>query len=322
MTQDKEQQREGRSLGRPEALQAARGLAGEQEGVLGRRQLAGLGVPRWVVRVELRAQRWCQTGRQTVCLHNGPLSAAATRWVAVLEVGAGAALDGVSSLQHAGVDALCDSEVHVIVRKGSTPQRPPGVVVHESRRYREADVLTNGLRRTRPAVAAVHAALWASTDRQARFFVLLVVQRQLAPVDAVATVVGAVRRHARRRLLRELVVELGAGIRSLGELDVAQDMRGRGLPEPARQVLRRRPSGTEYLDCDFDEYGVTMEIDGAGHDEPEQRLSDLVRDISSATKGRTVVRLAMVAYSLDRERVLDALEELFASRGWRRDDAA
>lgn len=227
-------------------------------------------------------------------------------------------LDGVSALQEAGVSALTDELIHVIVPKGATPARAAGVRVHESRLFRESDITGAGIRRVRPAVAAVHAALWARTDRQATYFLVLVVQQHLARVTDVAEAVGRVRRHRRRLLLRSVVGELDGGVRALSELEVGRDLRARGLPEPVRQVVRRRPSGTEYLDCDLPAYGVTLEIDGAGHAEPWQQLSDLVRDITLAAEHRVVVRLPVAVYMLDRERVLDALDELLTSRGWAR----
>ena len=303
-------------LDRPAALAAARTLAADQEGALSRRQLSRAGVPRWVVRLEVSAGRWQRTGRQTVVVHNGPLSLRTRCWIGVLEVGQRAALDGVTALRWAGVDALKDEEVHVLVPKGSTPAHPADVEVHESRLYREEDIMTAGIRRVRPAVAAVHAALWAATDRQATYFLILVVQKRLAPVAEVAAVVGRLRRHRRRLMLRTVVTELAGGVRALSELDVARDMRRRGLPEPQRQVLRRRPSGTEYLDCELPAYQLTLEIDGVGHEEPWQRLSDLVRDITLIAEGRATVRIPVAVYVLDRERVLDALEELLVARGW------
>jgi very-short-patch-repair endonuclease len=309
-------------LDRFAALRAARALAERQDGVLGRRQLLAAGIPRWVVRCELSSGRWQRTGRQTVVAHNGPLEAQARRRIAVLEVGVRAALDGVTALQAAGVTALDDEEIHVITPKSSTPRHPAGVRVHESRLFREEDVVGIGVRRVRPATAAVHAALWAPTDRQATYFLILVVQQRLARARDLHDAVSVLRRHRRRALLRRVVGELAGGVRSLGELDVARDFRRRGLPEPARQVLRRRPSGTQYLDCELPEYGVTIEIDGAGHDEPWQRLADLVRDIATAAEGRVAVRLPLLTYSLDRDRVLDALADLLASRGWRDASAA
>lgn len=298
-------------------LTAAR-LAAEQSRAVSRRQLYAGGVPRWLVRLEVRSGRWQRTGRQTVVLHNGPLDAATRRAVAVLEAGPRAALDGVSALQAAGLDVLTDELVHVAVPRGTRRRRVPGARLRETRRFREADVVAPGLRRTQPAVAAVHAALWAATDRQATYVLTLTVQQGLCRPADLSDAAAAVRRHPRRRLLARVVLELADGARSLGELDVARAMRSRGLPEPARQAVRRRPSGTQYLDADFPDHDVTLEIDGVQHDLPDRRLADLVRDLALATEGRTVVRIPLVAWRLDEALVLDGLEQLFGSRGWRR----
>lgn len=298
-------------------LTAAR-LAADQCAVASRRQLLAAGVPRWLLRSEVRAGRWRSTGPQTLALHNGPLDAAGHRWVAVLEAGPRAALDGVSALQAAGVDHLTDEGVTVVVPKGTRRRRMPGVRVRETRRYREEDVIRSGVPRTAPAVAAVHAALWAVTDKQATYFLTLAVQQGLCRPADLSDAAAAVRRHPRRRLLAQVVLDLADGSRSLGELDVARSMRTRGLPEPVRQAVRRRPSGTQYLDADFPSYGISMEIDGSQHDLPQQRLADLVRDLALATEGRTTVRIPLVAWRLDEAAVLDALEELFRSRGWHR----
>jgi very-short-patch-repair endonuclease len=275
-------------------------------------------VPRWLIRLELAQGRWCTGGRQTLVLHNGPLTEQQRRWVALLEVGSRASLAGITALQQAGLRGLDEQLIHVITPKGSTPGHPPGVRVHESRRFREEDVtVVGGLRCVAPPAAAVQAALWASTDRQATLFVSMSVQQRLTPVSRLHDAVLAVRRHPRRRLLLRLVADLAGGSQTLGELDVVAALRRRGLPQPEQQAIRRRPSGVEYLDCDFPAYEITLEIDGAGHDEPLQQLADLVRDIALTAEGRSVIRLPMIAWRLDEEQVLDSLETLFRARGWR-----
>lgn len=301
--------------GRALALRVAR----QQAGVATREQLYRAGVPRWLVRRELGVGRWRRTGRRTVALHNGPLPLAARQWVAVLEVGRRSALAGVTALQVGGVGVLNDTDLHVITPKGSAPPRVPGVVVHESRRWREEDVRRDaGVPRTVPAVSAVQAALWARTERQATYLLVVAVQQRVATVAQLAEVLERVRRHRFRRALLRALDELNGGVRSVGELDVALAMRERGLPEPDRQLLRVRASGRQYLDADFDAYGITLEVDGVQHDEPVHRLADLLRDLGLTTDGRTVVRLPLVVWRWDRAAVLDALEDLFRSRGWRR----
>lgn len=295
---------------------AAQALGADQSLVANRRQLAAAGVPHWVVRHELRVGRWQPWGSQVVILHNGPLSAATRRAAAVLEVSPVAALDGVSALQEAGITGLDDTLVVVSAPKGSRPRRPPDVRVRETRRFRESDVVGGAIRRMRPAVAAVHAALWAVSDRQATLFLTLTVQQRRATAATLATELATVRSHRRRAFLTQILLDLAGGAHSLGELDVGRGLRRRGLPEPVRQSVRQRPNGKEYLDCEFPEFGLVLEIDGAGHLQALQALSDLIRDLHLATEGHTVIRIPLIAWRLDEESVLDALELLFRSRGW------
>jgi very-short-patch-repair endonuclease len=293
--------------------------AEQQAGVLCRRQLRDVGVPRWLLQLEVRSGRWRRTGRQTVVVHNGPLSAGTRRVITVMEVGRRAALDGVSALQQHGVSTLGDALVHVIAPKGCGPSKPRGAVVHESRRFREQDVVVvGGARTVEPATAAVHAALWASTDRQASLFLLVVVQQRKADARQLAAAVTLVRRHHRRRLLLRVVAEAAGGVQSLGELDVAVAMRQRGLPEPDRQVVRRRPSGVQYLDVRFSRYGVVLEIDGEQHDDVEHRVADTLRDFELVADGDAALRLPLAVWRLATEQVLDRLERVLVSRGWRR----
>lgn len=301
-----------------EARQRLTELAALRDGVLDRREVLRSGVPRWVLRLELRTGRWKAAGPVAVVTHNGPLTDPQRRAVAAVGTGPRAALDGVSALQQHGVTVEDDGRLHVIVPKSANPLHPPGVRVHESRRFREADVVVvDGVRTVRPATAAVHAALWARTDKEAQLFPLLVVQQRVARPEDLVDAAALVRRSKRRRLLGLLIADIAGGVRSVGELDVARALRRRGLPEPSRQVVRRRPSGTQYLDCRFDAYALTLEVDGVQHADPLQVLLDLLRDLALTAEGDAVVRLPLVAWRLGEAQVLDALERLFTARGWR-----
>ena len=298
------------------SLRRARRIAQDQALIAHRRQLYAAGVARWVVRRELRAGRWQRTGRSTLALHNGPLDVEARRWVAVLESGPRAALSGVSALQHDGIDALTDDAIHIAVPQGAERRRLPGVVRHETRRLREQDVVTIGLRRTTPAVSAVFAALWAVTERQAVFFLVLPVQQGRCTAAHLAEALERVRRHRFRAALWRAVADIAEGARSVGELDIGRALARRGLPRPDRQVKRSRPDGTVFLDLAWDAWGLTLEVDGVQHDLPWMQLSDTLRDLGTLAEGKVVMRVPLLAWRLDEARVLDGVEAVFRSRGW------
>jgi very-short-patch-repair endonuclease len=296
---------------------AAERLAEDQCGVLSRRQVYALGISRWQVRAQVEARRWRRTGRQTVATRTGALSVEQRRWVAVLETCPSAALAGVTALQAAGLSSITEDVLHVIAPKSSRPRRAPGVHVHESRRFREVDVLTNGVRRVRVPVAVVQAALWAVSDRQAALFVVTSVQQRLVRVADVAEALTTVRRHKRRRLLLQLVADIADGAQSLGELDLTAALRRRGLPPPTRQVVRQLSGGRVYLDAEWEQYRLRLEIDGAQHEEVEGRLDDACRDLELAADGGGPVRVPLLALRLDEDAVLVRLEAVLRARGWR-----
>ena len=105
----------------------------------------------------------------------------ARRWWAVLEVGRHAAVDGVSALQHAGLRGFSQALLQVSVNKSGYYGRPSGVRVYETRRRTPDDLISLGLPRVRPAVAAVRGALWATSNRQAALILIIRVQQRIVP---------------------------------------------------------------------------------------------------------------------------------------------
>lgn len=99
-----------------ELLTRARDLAEESGGVLSRAQLRAIGVGRDRVAAHVRAGRWRLHGRQSVAVHTGDLSTLARAWRAVHESGGDARIDGVSSLQAAGVSGLTDEAGRALPR--------------------------------------------------------------------------------------------------------------------------------------------------------------------------------------------------------------
>lgn len=289
--------------------------AAARDGVLGRRALYAVGVTRWQIAAEVRAGRWSRGGRQAVVV--APGDARRRGWqVALLEVGGRGALAGVTALQAAGLDGVETSLCHVIVPKSSRPRRPQGVLVHESRRFREDEVLRGELDRVAPAVAAVQAGMWAVSDRQAAFFLTIAVQQRLCTVQDLAAAMEVVRRHRRRRLLLAVVADVAVGAQSMGELDFARLCRRSGLPEPDRQVVHRLPQGTAVLDVEWRAYRVVAEIDGVQHLQVAAVVADALRDNEMRLRGVTVLRIPVLALRTDPAPFLAQVRRALQQGGW------
>ena len=292
-------------------------MAAGQEGVLSRPQLYALELTRWEVRANLVAGRWQRLGRQTVATHAGPVTDAALRWVAVLEGGPRAFLDGISSLQAGGLRKFDSDVIRVSVPRGARIRRVRGVDIRQTRRWAADDLAPGtGVPRTRNEVAAVRAALWARSDKQAALVLTMVVQQGLVTAEQLGVQMLRVRRDRRRQFLHALLLDLIGGVRSLGEREFARACRQRGLPEPTRQAVRKGRGGTYYLDVFWDEWNVVVEIDGIHHLWAQNVVDDALRQ-NDITLGKAVVlRLPLLGFRVAIDDFFDQIEQALVAAGW------
>lgn len=284
---------------------AARTAAHEQDGVLSRKQLRSLGIDARMIRREVAAERWRVHGRQTVAVHTSDLGEEARRWRAVWEVGERiAAVDGVSSLHAVGLRGYKDNQVHVSVLHTHDIEPVAGVRIHKVARRVPDEFLTNGVPRTRPDVAAIRAAHWAASDRQAALLLCLPVQQRIVTGTQLRQSRVHVRGQTRRRLIDDLIGDIADGAQSLGELDFAAACRQRGLPEPDRQEIRFDPRGAVYLDVRWHN-GLVVEIDGAAHRWGLAVADDNLR-ANSVTLGEDIVlNIDLVGWRLAQSSYMD-----------------
>ncbi|QBR93631.1 hypothetical protein [Nocardioides euryhalodurans] len=294
----------------------ARIVAGDQGWVLSRPQMYALGITRWEIRGELRSGRWQRVGDQSICLHNATVDDVGHLWAAVFQGGPRACLDGVASLRASGLVRYEEERIRVSVPRGARVRRSHRYDIRQTRRWQAEDLAPGGIPRTRVDVAAVRAALWARTDRQATYLLTLVVQQGLTTPEALGTALLRVRRDRRRLLLHTVLHDLLDGARSLGELDVGNELRRRGLPAPQRQVLRRDYRNRYYLDLHWPRWRLVVEVDGIHDAWAENVVRDALRQNALALDGDTVLRLPLLGYRLAREEFFDQIEQALVRAGW------
>jgi very-short-patch-repair endonuclease len=246
----------------------------------------------------------------------GSLTRTQQLWAAVFEAGPRAFLDGAAALEVAGLQRYQTDRIRVSVPRGARVRRARGLDIRQTRRWHADDVVGSGLPRARPEVAAVRAALWAQSDRQAALVLTMAVQQEIASVEAIALELLRILRDKRRILVQQVVLDLMGGVRSLGELDFARECRRRGIPEPTRQVVRRGRHGRYYLDVYWDEWGVVVEIDGIHHSWAEQIVGDALRH-NHVTLGHDIVlRLPLLGLRVAADEFFEQICEALRSRGW------
>lgn len=108
----------------------------------------------------VRADRWQRLRSQCIYVHTGPVPEAADLWSAAFEAGPRAFLDGECALLAAGLANYEASSIRVSVPHGAKVRRGQRLNIRQTRRWAADDLHTrSGVRRTRPAVATIRAAM-------------------------------------------------------------------------------------------------------------------------------------------------------------------
>ena len=191
----------------------------------------------------------------------------------------------------------------------SRPERP----ARQSRRWSADDAAPSRIPRTRNEVAAIRAALWAPSDKAAAYVLTRVVQDGFARPEDLGRALLPVLRDKRRLFLHAIVNDLLDGGRTLTEIDVVRELRRRGLPPPAQQVLRKDQRNRYYLDLSWPDLGVVVEIDGIHHTWANNVIGDALRQNALSLSGDVVLRLPLLGLRLQPDDFFAQIEEALAA---------
>lgn len=303
---------------RDRILAQLRKTAAVQGGVISRAQAYAAGLTRGEVRAQIRAERWQRVWSRSICLHTGPVSALGRRWAAVFEGGSRGMLDGESSLIASGLEHYESIAHRVSVPRGVKPLRGLGLDIRRTRRWSEDDLAPSGVPRTRVPVAAVRAAMWARSDKQAALLLTMPVQQGMTTAEKLGEALLAVKRDRRLPLMHSVVLDLLGGARSLGELDFAGECRQRGLPEPDRQSVRKGRDGRYYLDVRWADHRVVVEVDGIHHTWADTVVPDALRQNEVSLEDAVVLRLPLLGLRIAADDFFDQIERALRAGGWLR----
>ena len=295
-------------------------LAAQHDGVVTRAMLRAAGITTDQIRGHVEAGSWHVAGWHTLAISGREPTGRGLWWRALWESGTRSVLDGPTALLAAGLTGWSENQVHVSVPNDARVRPLEGVRVHRPRAI--GDSIGSGLRRTKPHVAVVRAALWARSDRAAATLVAMTVQQRLTTPSALLAEWATVRAAPRRALLDAVIADVCDGAHSMGELDLARLCRAAGLPPADRQAVRTGPRGTVHLDAWWDEEGVHVEVQGAHHYVGTAVVDDALRanEVVIADDAITL-QIPVLALRLQPHRCLDQLRRALAA-GRRRRRAA
>jgi hypothetical protein len=277
------------------------------------------------VQAQLDGRRWQSPLPNVLVTHNGPLTEQQRMWVVLLGGPPGTRLHGLSALAYDGLKRLGPDHLAVVIPGSSANPRARQlrlpddwhVAVRWSTKLADADVNPRAIPpRTRPPRSVVDAASERVAPRRARVIVLASVQQGLITAGQLWDALSRRGRCRNRRIIVESIIDADGGVQSLPEKDFDQLVRRLGLPEPRRQRVVRRRDGRHYLDAEWPELGIRVEIHGIPHSWVANWDDDLLRQNDIALDGGLLV-FSSYALRHREDRVGAQLLALFRRRGWR-----
>lgn len=294
-----------------------------QEQVLAWRQACCHLEPNRVAR-RIRSGRWQRPCHGVLVTHNGPLTTAQRRWIAVLAAGRGALLAGQTAALLCGLRGYETAKIHVLLPADRTVKgaqvfgRMP-VVLHRTKAVHPRDSLPHG----RPphtviARSLVDAAQWAPSDDAARAIVAAGFQQRLVRHDELAATLSRMPRAKRRRLTLETAGEASNGAHSAAEIDLVRLCRTHRLPLPTHQERRRDRNGRRrWLDTYWRQWRLHVEVDGSHHIEVSQWWADMWRQNALWVAGDRLLRFPSWAVRHRPAEVAHQIQTALAAAGWR-----
>jgi very-short-patch-repair endonuclease len=296
----------------------------EQDGVLTSAQAVNL-IGQGKLRGKLASKQWRRLCRGVVVTHNGPLTRSQTLWAAVLGVGEGAVLAGLTAAHEAGLRLGERGPIHLLVPgshryndlRRRLPLDMPTVLIHRASYLPQTHLQLARPMRTKVPRALVDAAQWARSDQHARTVVIAACQQRLVTPAEIREVIALLPRAHRRSLVLETVTYAEGGATALSEIDLMKLCRRYRLPAPDMQRHRQDQSGrNRYLDAYWQEWGLHVEVDGAHHMDAGQWEADMRRQNEIWIAGDRILRFSAWQVRHQPDEVATQLRAALTAAGW------
>jgi hypothetical protein len=295
-----------------------------QQGVIARWQVAATGMNVRVIDPQLRTGRWVTLYRGVYATFTGQPSQMAVQWAAVLRGGPGAALSYHTAAELDGLVDKPSNCVHVAVEptrriaaSGRDAQRVPKIVFHRYTRIDEARHPVRLPPRTRIEETTIDLIQVSPNLDKALSWLMAACGRRLTTAGLLLASVSARDRLRWRTELTDALTDIDEGLHSPLEWRYVHRVeRPHGLPSAKRQAISRVGGRTRYLDNEYQEYAVAVELDGQIAHPVETRWLDVRRDNASATMGIVTLRYGWADICEEPCRVAAEIAGILRSRGW------
>jgi hypothetical protein len=258
---------------------ASRKLLERQRGVISRSQALAMGVTPSGVRHRLQSGgRWRTLLPGVYLTVTGQPTGQQREMAALLYAGPVSAITGPSALLSWGMTGLQARHVDVLVPHGSRSASRQFVRIRRTRRMPAQIAYDQAIGYALPARAVADTVRDLTDLREVRAIVAGAVQQRICTSELLAAELPA-RPVAGTAVLRAVLAEVAAGIRSGPEADLRHLIIGAGLPMPLFNcTLRLGGAFFAQPDVYWPEHGVVVEVDSwQWHSEPEAWAQTLRR---------------------------------------------
>lgn len=269
------ERQDGESRSVPKLSEASRKVLAAQLDVVADWQLT----PREVraARRAVASEHWQRLSNHVFLASQAAPSEMQYLWAALLHGGRGAQIGGRNALVLHGWRESIKPPFDIHLAAGRSRRKNPSWVrIHHGC---DPTAPAGSPTRTNANRAAIDAAQWARSDREAMFILVSALQQRL--VSATRLVESLASNAHRRGLILEVIREYTGGVDSLNELDFGALCRRYGVPEPVRQVRVVDANGVcRRIDAEFTTHDgrvLRVEIEGMHHLDPDTYLVDVDR---------------------------------------------
>ncbi|MBN1172757.1 MAG: DUF559 domain-containing protein [Micromonosporaceae bacterium] len=249
------------------------------------------------VKVRLRAGRWQRIFSGIYAIYTGEIRRETRQWAAVLHAGPAAVLSHETAAELCGLLDTPVASVHVTIGRHQRIISKPGLTIHRSSTVDQARHPTRVPPQTRVEDTVIDLSQRASSINQAVGWLTRACQRRLTTP---ARLIDALARRQRvhwRRELSEAIEDTALGCHSTLEwLYLQRVERHHHLPQGHRQAVgTTRPSAggsprRRYDDVRYEDWRLSVELDGRATHTDETRHRDQRRDNASVAAGTRVLR--------------------------------
>jgi hypothetical protein len=266
-------------------------LLERQHGVLSRRQALELGVTQGALRHRLRpGGPWQRLLPGTYLTASAEPAPEQREIAALLYAGPGSVVTGLAALRYQWIRVDKTPQVDVLVPAGCFRRSAGFAVLHRTRRMPETTLVARGVDITMAPRAVIDAVSWLTSLSAARALMAAAVQSRRCTIADLQAELRAGPRHD-TALVRRVLAEVAAGVRSGPEGDLGDLIVRHGLPAPLFNP-RLYLNGT-FLACPdawWQEAGVAVEVDSREwHFSTEESWQDTMRRHSRMTAAGILV---------------------------------